>query len=1068
MRDARAEDERLAILTFWWMLELFSPQPVPKATRRAARPSDRQVVEWRAGEPLPWEKLATPEPIHGRRRVWRHTVYLGVYKLEATYESLHRVFGEDVDAYDERPGGESACAGVLIDEGGRLVACSAVLSSALWAVARIHDPGPQDPRWMDGFDTACEAFTDAVEGYEGDRRDASGAEKAPPYDAESLHGLLTIAHAGAGIGGFEGLATERVVIESVAVSARRAEEPPDIDFLNSFYLDDLADVRDQVERGNVGPALAAYLTGDDSVRSGDRIDVVHDPGVVSAGTAIERLPKGRWPTNPQHSLALSQQFAVNEALNVLGPTAGLMGVNGPPGTGKTTMLRDILAANVVERARRLAALENAQDAFIDEHRWTAKDGYPRIVRQLRPELTGFEMVVASANNAAVENVTNEIPAREAIDKLWREEADYFAAIATKVLHDATSNGTSAASDPPTAWGLVAARLGRKRNRSAFHSAFWFDEKDPATNAPVDGGVPRMQTRLTQWHNGTAPHKTWAQARDDFADSEHRVDALIRQRRQAQERLGRRPQLAEREHALSATIDLTRQQVRAIEQDLASQAPIEQRTEADRRQAVTQHDRQLATKPGALETIFTLGRAARDWRTGLKPLAQTLRTAEERHRDAATVGQQIRASLQQTQARLSAAEHDLTLVQEERAELRSQCASDEDRYGDGYPGDAWTGKRRELHAPWLDAELDTARSELFLAALTLHQDFLANAAGDMLNGLRAAGDVISGNYPHRLEAEKQLAAWQLFFLTVPLVSTTFASASRMFGDLGCEAIGWLMIDEAGQASPQYAAGAIWRAQRVLAVGDPLQLQPVVTIPQKAQRDIANNYSVSITWIPPRASVQTLADRVTTFGTTLDQGEEQVWVSAPLRVHRRCDEPMFTLCNQIAYNGIMVNGVHRDLANPERPDRFDSAVSGPLIAASFWVDEPASTPGSHLQPSQIERLKGALTYLKEHGIDESEVIAISPFRAVADSLAALTASYPGLRAGTIHTAQGREAPVVILVLGGDPNSPGAKAWAASTPNLVNVAASRAQRRLYVIGDRAAWARQRYFRELSAALA
>lgn len=1066
MSDPRVEDERLRILTFWWMLELFSPQPLPALTRKSTRPPDRQVIEWTPGEPLPWEKLAPPEPVGETPRVWRHTVYLGVYKLEATYESLGRVFGEDPDAYDKRPDGESACAGLLIDHNGRLIAGSAMLSSALWAVGRIHDPGPQNPRWMDGFGQAVKALTEVVDDYEGERRDVLGDEQPPPYDAESLTRLLKIAHAAARVDGYENLASDRVRIQSVAVSARRAEESADTDFLNSFYLDDLAAVRAEVAQGNLGASLAAYLTGDDYLAAGDRIDVIARPVVVDAKTAIERLPKGRWPAKPEHSLALSQQFAVNQALNDLAPTVGLMGVNGPPGTGKTTMLRDILAGNVVERARRLAVLDKPEDAFTDvTHRWTTGDGHPRIVRQLHLELTGFEMVVASANNAAVENVTTEIPARKAIAEPWHEKADYFAGIATKVLREVTGDDPASNSGPSVAWGLVAARLGRKRNRSAFHSAFWFDEIEPKTKMRSDG-VPRMQTRLTRWRNGDDAHKTWAQARDDFTKAEQRVDALIRQRRQAQDRLQRLPQLAERERALAAVIDQTREHLAQIRQDLARHLPSERQATNSRTQAAANHDRHLSARPGALETIFTLGRAVRDWRARLEVLSQELRAAEQQHLDAANLGQQIRDELQQTQTRLSAAEHDLAEVRDAHARLRAKCAQDEERFGNAYPGSTWTGDQRELRAPWLDETLDTARSELFLAALHLHQDFLANAAKDMLNGLRAAGEVVAGNYPHDLEPEKLRAAWQLFFLTVPLVSTTFASASRMFGGIGREAIGWLLIDEAGQACPQYAAGAIWRARRVVAVGDPLQLEPVVAIPEKAQAGIAHSYGITATWIPPQASVQTLADRVTTFGTTLEQGEKEVWVSAPLRVHRRCDDPMFTLCNQIAYNGIMVNGVHRELDDPDKPDRFDSPTA-PLIAPSHWADEPAIRPGSHLQPNQIGRLKRALTYLKDQGIEASDVIAISPFREVADQLRSLIPKNPGLRAGTIHTAQGREAPVVILVLGGDPDKPGAPANWAQTPNLVNVAASRAQRRLYVIGDRKFWAVHNYFRDLSNAL-
>ncbi|WP_328804134.1 DEAD/DEAH box helicase [Occultella kanbiaonis] len=1057
----------MRVLTLWWLLELFNPQKVPKPTRPSTRPVDRQVIEWSQEDPLPWDKLAPPAPIGTTQRVWRHTVFLGVYNLESTYESLHRVFGEDNESYDERPAGQSACAGLLVDESGRVVADSAVLSSSLWAVARLRKPGRQDPETLNGFERAGEEFLEAVEKHEGARRDKLQFDRPPPIDAVALQSLVRLGHRSARVVGLEGLAADRIVIQSVAVSARRADEAVDIDFLNSFCLDDLSLVRQRVADGDVGPALRTYLTSDHDLGECERIDVVATPQAIDASVSIGRLPMGRWPSRPAHPLSLSQQFAVNHALNELAPSAGLMGVNGPPGTGKTTMLRDILAGNVVERARHLAALTRPEDAFTDtSHRWTAGDGHPRKVRQLRPELTGFEMLVASANNAAVENVSFEIPARDAIDEPWQGTADYFSEIATAVLRETAKDEPSETSKPPEAWGLVAARLGRKAHRSAFHSAFWFDKSNGRTHRGTDEQIPRMQTRLTQWRDGTAEYVPWPQARKRFGAVAQRVETLLHERQLAEERAAQVPVLLARERDLMQAVERARTARDQAEQMIRDHTTVEQRVETERVHAASQHERHLAVRPRTLEAIMSLGRATRDWRRALAPLAEQLRVAENRHHEARAHGQHRRTAAQHAAAVLAAEEQELARVAGSVAAVRQKCAADADTYGQAYPGATGDGDARQLRAPWLDPELDAARSELFLAALQLHQDFLANSARDMLNGLRAASEVVAGSIPHGLESEKIQAAWQLFFLTIPLVSTTFASADRMLSGMGQESIGWLLIDEAGQAAPQYAAGSIWRARRVVVVGDPLQLQPVVTIPQKAQHALASGSGLSHTWLPPQASVQTLADRSATYGTTLTQGGDQVWVSAPLRVHRRCDNPMFALCNEIAYDGVMVDGVHRTLDDATVPDRFDSPA-GPLVAPSYWADDRATVPGSHLQPTQVERLENALSYLRDLGIPATDVIAISPFRDVADHLASLKSRYPGLRAGTIHTAQGREAAVVILVLGGDPTRPGAKAWAASTVNLVNVAASRAQRRLYVIGDRTAWAQHNYFRQLSSVL-
>lgn len=1074
-----------SILEFWRMLELLNPQPLPSLTPRATSRDSRIVVGHTPSQPLPWEALRPPSPIGRHRRVWRHTVYLGLYSVQDTYDYLHRAFFDDQDGYDERPSALSACAAVLVDEHGRLVPDATVLSSAAWAVGRLRAPGPSDPGCSSGFTTAQQRFASQVQQAETARQEHARAENPLPLDHSALAALLAVAHRLAGVSGVPALATADIRVASAAVTETSAAKPA-IDFLNSFHLSDLEDVHaDVLARGAHG-ALAAYLAPASSVRGSGRLDVVESEHVIDHGLGISALPLGRWPEDAGKHLARSQQFAVNLALRTFGGDAALLGVNGPPGTGKTTMLREVLAGNVVERARRLAELERAQDAF-EDHNWEwEQGGFPRTVRQLRPEFTGFEMVVASSNNLAVENVSVALPTRRELGQRWRSEADYFAGIAAAVAHasgasraadvdpddatldDVALDSTGDATTTSPAWGLIAARLGRSSNRTAFRSAFWFGAPD---SAKPDAAVPGMQDWLKARAAENLPRSYWRDARARFRAKLELVESMVADRAAAEGRTEelRRARAARREldDWIASAAGWSRQ---LHETRQAAEADVGQ-AEADLALANVLRADHVAVRPGLWELLTTFGRASHAWRAVLATHDEAVGRTVNRFGEVAARLDEATRNLTSFTAQEDEARRRRARVAEAIAGLERRCALDRDRYGTAFPGTAASERERELRAPWLDEELDAARSSLFLAAMDLHRDFLAATAREMAHGLRAAIEVVSGSIPPRLEEEKIRAAWQLFFLAVPLVSTTFSSLGRMFAGMGRESIGWLIVDEAGQTSPQHAVGGIWRARRVLAVGDPLQLEPVTTAPRKAVRDIAATFGVSTAWIPPRASVQTLADRVTQYGTTVPQGEEDVWVGSPLRVHRRCDEPMFSLSNTMAYDGLMIQ------ATPARgpaadstamPDLFDGP-GGPLVQPSFWADVPATQAGSHLQLEEIARVRGALDYLKSRGVQPTQVIAISPFRAVATALERVGKEerYAGLLSGTIHTAQGREADVVLLVLGSDPSRPGARAWATSRVNLINVAVSRAKRRLYVIGDHDAWRTFPYTRAIADAL-
>ncbi|KCV34167.1 MULTISPECIES: AAA domain-containing protein [Burkholderiales] len=208
-----------------------------------------------------------------------------------------------------------------------------------------------------------------------------------------------------------------------------------------------------------------------------------------------------------------------------------------------------------------------------------------------------------------------------------------------------------------------------------------------------------------------------------------------------------------------------------------------------------------------------------------------------------------------------------------------------------------------------------------------------------------------------------------------------------------------------------------------------------------------YRVDAHWLPNRQSAQTLADQATAWGRMAGPADSKTWVGLPLAVHRRCDKPMHGLANRIAYDGAMVYGTIAPRADKETPARLPTG----------WIHASGTSDGNWV-PAEGKALRALLALLHEDGVNAADISVITPFKNVLENLKRLLGDT--MVSGTIHTMQGKEAPVVIMVLGGNTDGPGARDWAVSEPNLLNVAATRAKRRFYVIGDRNDWQNRALF--------
>jgi hypothetical protein len=380
------------------------------------------------------------------------------------------------------------------------------------------------------------------------------------------------------------------------------------------------------------------------------------------------------------------------------------------------------------------------------------------------------------------------------------------------------------------------------------------------------------------------------------------------------------------------------------------------------------------------------------------------------------------------------------------------------------------EKAQKDCPWINSKLNKLRQELFIEALMLHRSFVLNSKG-MKNNLNLFNKMLIRSLNKDITENYAGDLLQSFFMLVPVISTTFASVGRFLKHIKREEIGYLMIDEAGQAVPQAAAGAIWRSKKVIAVGDPLQIEPVVNIPQKIINRFGEIYDIDRRYTRRERSIQNQTDNANKYGA--ERSDQKIWVGCPLRVHRRCNDPMFTISNSIAYDSKMIYAVN------ETEDKKELTAK--------WADIKGSTNTPHYIEKQGKYIYDMLYDMFINAENESypDVFIITPFTTVRAKLLDLFLEngrfYKDIKfkrpdikkrelvyyflknTGTVHTFQGKEADTVILCLGGDINNKGRGAanWAASKPNILNVAVTRARKNLIIVGDKNLWSDLPHFK-------
>ena len=337
-------------------------------------------------------------------------------------------------------------------------------------------------------------------------------------------------------------------------------------------------------------------------------------------------------------------------------------------------------------------------------------------------------------------------------------------------------------------------------------------------------------------------------------------------------------------------------------------------------------------------------------------------------------------------------------------------------------------------------------ELFRWALRLNEAYIIKNSEEIIENLRLflndsdeiriCQKFFDSKFIYNKEKEKGIRTlWNTLFLCFPVITTTLDSFSKRCFHMIPKYIDLELIDEAGQILPHNLVPALYRGKRALIVGDVNQIEPIYSKMNykflKHQKLIGENFKdIEV----EENSVQLLANRNT---DVLDNGELVV-----LNNHYRCERNIVNFSNINVYNNKLNMNVEDDMDKPFFNNMVALDVRG------------RKENGENINKAEVQSCVEAVKYIQEINRDKECTIAIiTPFKKqkkeIEDKL-----DKEGIRnvaVGTVHAFQGQERDYIIFSQVLDSMEKRSLVnFIGKKKNMLNVSVTRAKKQFIFLGN------------------